>query len=70
MQFEELEAEAYDILHEKSSRKKRGQNVGFVLIEEFENKSELDQFWAENDFSSIYNHHMERTCKIGSKDFF
>ena len=48
--------------------KKRGQNVGFVLIEEFENKSELDQFFAENEFSSIYNHHMDRTCKIGSEE--
>ena len=48
LQFEELEAEANNILHEKSSRNKRGQNVGFVLTKEFENKSELDQFWAEN----------------------
>ena len=31
MQFEELEAEADDILHEKSSRKKKRQNVGFIL---------------------------------------
>ena len=48
LQFEELEAEADNNLQEKSSRKKRGQNVGFVLIEEFENKSELDQYIFDN----------------------
>ena len=47
-----------------------GVNIGFVLVEEFETKSEFDEFWTEHEFSKIYNHHMERACRIGSEDVF
>ena len=47
-----------------------GVNIGFVLVEEFETKSEFDEFWTDNEFSIIYNHHMERACRIGSEDVF
>ena len=40
------------------------------MIERFQKKSDFDKFWAENEFSNLYNHHLERTCKVGSEDTF
>ena len=50
------------------SKKPRGVNIRFVLVEEFEIKSEFDEFWTENEFSKIDNHHVERACRIGFED--
>ena len=71
MEFEELDMdEETDDVRDKPEKKKRGKNIGYILIERFENKSEFDKFWAENEFSDLYNHHLERTCKVGSEDTF
>ena len=52
------------------SKKPRGVNIRFVLVEEFEIKSEFDEFWTEHEFSKIDNHHVERACRIGFEDVF
>ena len=65
-----LKVEEEIIVPEKTSKKPKGVNIGFVLVEEFETKSEFDEFWTEHEFSKIYNHHIERACRIGSKGVF
>ena len=55
MEFEELDmVEDVETVGDKPEKKKMVNNVGYVLVERFENKSELDKFWAENTFSKLY----------------
>ena len=66
-----LKVEEEMIVPEKTLKKPRGVvDIGFFLVEEFETISEFDEFWKEHKFSKIYNHHMERACRIGSEDVF
>ena len=51
-------------------KKPRGINIRIILLEEFETKSGLDEFWTDHEFSKIYNQHIERACRIGSEDVF
>ena len=57
MDFEVIyEDKETDDVSDKPEKKKRGKNIGDVLIERFEKKSDFDKFWAENEFLNLYNH--------------
>ena len=45
-------------------------DLEYVLVESFDNKESLDQFWNEKEFSKLYNHHLERTSRTGSENIF
>ena len=40
----------------------------YVLIEEFENKVDFDEYWKEMEFSKLYYHHVSKTTAEGMEE--
>ena len=49
---------------------REGKISHMFFIEEFESKESLDAYWNNHEFDQIYNHHLERTSRLGSEDIF
>ena len=70
MDFEDENEQIEDDDMNVKNKRNRGQNKVYILVEEFENKDNFDEYWNEMEFSKIYYHHVSKTTNEGMEDIF
>ena len=50
--------------------RKRGPNKVYVLVEDFEEKTEFDHYWKEIEFYNVYYHHVFKSTEKGMEEIF